>query len=91
MEHGGYIFSFLILLIMLWVRYFLLNGKGEKIEEQTGTIRTNCVDCLDRTNVTQVYTVKYSFCCTSNLIVDIVNTYGYWIIYLPCCTAVANS
>uniref|UniRef100_A0A0D9YTK8 SAC domain-containing protein n=1 Tax=Oryza glumipatula TaxID=40148 RepID=A0A0D9YTK8_9ORYZ len=34
-------------------RYFLLNGKGEKIEEQTGTIRTNCVDCLDRTNVTQ--------------------------------------
>uniref|UniRef100_A0A0E0CLW1 SAC domain-containing protein n=1 Tax=Oryza meridionalis TaxID=40149 RepID=A0A0E0CLW1_9ORYZ len=34
-------------------RYFLLNGKGEKLEEQTGTIRTNCVDCLDRTNVTQ--------------------------------------
>ncbi|KAG8071018.1 hypothetical protein GUJ93_ZPchr0006g43248 [Zizania palustris] len=34
-------------------RYFLLNEKGEKIEEQTGTVRTNCVDCLDRTNVTQ--------------------------------------
>uniref|UniRef100_A0A0E0MEY1 SAC domain-containing protein n=1 Tax=Oryza punctata TaxID=4537 RepID=A0A0E0MEY1_ORYPU len=34
-------------------RYFLLNSKGEKMEEQTGTVRTNCVDCLDRTNVTQ--------------------------------------
>ncbi|KAF8653173.1 hypothetical protein HU200_062622 [Digitaria exilis] len=34
-------------------RYFLINDKGEKIEEQTGTIRTNCIDCLDRTNVTQ--------------------------------------
>ncbi|KAF0896558.1 hypothetical protein E2562_024696, partial [Oryza meyeriana var. granulata] len=34
-------------------RYFLLNSKGEKMEGQTGTVRTNCVDCLDRTNVTQ--------------------------------------
>uniref|UniRef100_A0A0D9XRA7 SAC domain-containing protein n=1 Tax=Leersia perrieri TaxID=77586 RepID=A0A0D9XRA7_9ORYZ len=34
-------------------RYFLLNSKGERMEEQTGTVRTNCVDCLDRTNVTQ--------------------------------------
>ncbi|XP_039789977.1 phosphoinositide phosphatase SAC7-like isoform X1 [Panicum virgatum] len=34
-------------------RYFLINDKGEKIEEQTGTVRTNCIDCLDRTNVTQ--------------------------------------
>ncbi|KAJ3684219.1 hypothetical protein LUZ61_013383 [Rhynchospora tenuis] len=33
--------------------YFLLNEKGEKVAEQTGIIRTNCVDCLDRTNVTQ--------------------------------------
>lgn len=35
-------------------RYLLLNEKGEKIEEQTGIVRTNCIDCLDRTNVTQV-------------------------------------
>ncbi|OEL24779.1 Phosphoinositide phosphatase SAC7 [Dichanthelium oligosanthes] len=35
-------------------RYFLINDKGEKIEEQTGTVRTNCIDCLDRTNVTQM-------------------------------------
>ncbi|KAL6662182.1 hypothetical protein ACP70R_000041 [Stipagrostis hirtigluma subsp. patula] len=34
-------------------RYFLLGDKGEKLEQQTGTVRTNCVDCLDRTNVTQ--------------------------------------
>ncbi|KAJ3695658.1 hypothetical protein LUZ60_001035 [Juncus effusus] len=32
--------------------YFLIN-KGEKVKEQTGIVRTNCVDCLDRTNVTQ--------------------------------------
>ncbi|WVZ75327.1 hypothetical protein U9M48_023394 [Paspalum notatum var. saurae] len=34
-------------------KYFLLSDKDEKIEQQTGTVRTNCVDCLDRTNVTQ--------------------------------------
>jgi len=33
--------------------YLLLNEKGEKIQEQDGTVRTNCIDCLDRTNVTQ--------------------------------------
>lgn len=34
-------------------RYFLSDTKGEKVEEQTGVVRTNCIDCLDRTNVTQ--------------------------------------
>lgn len=34
-------------------RYFLLNEKGEKVEMQLGIVRTNCIDCLDRTNVTQ--------------------------------------
>ncbi|CAL9207268.1 unnamed protein product [Musa hybrid cultivar] len=33
--------------------YFLLNEKGEKVAGQTGVVRTNCIDCLDRTNVTQ--------------------------------------
>ncbi|GAB4848390.1 GTPase activating protein (GAP) for Rho1p [Ancistrocladus abbreviatus] len=33
--------------------YFLLNEKGEKVGEQHGVVRTNCIDCLDRTNVTQ--------------------------------------
>ncbi|KAH9662391.1 phosphoinositide phosphatase SAC6 [Citrus sinensis] len=35
------------------VRYLLLNEKGEKMKEQHGVVRTNCIDCLDRTNVTQ--------------------------------------
>ncbi|EYU30376.1 hypothetical protein MIMGU_mgv1a019537mg [Erythranthe guttata] len=35
------------------VRYLLLNEKGEKVEGQVGVVRTNCIDCLDRTNVTQ--------------------------------------
>ncbi|KAM7260921.1 hypothetical protein ACFE04_026396 [Oxalis oulophora] len=35
------------------VRYHLLNEKGEKLKEQIGVVRTNCIDCLDRTNVTQ--------------------------------------
>ncbi|XP_051141096.1 phosphoinositide phosphatase SAC6-like [Andrographis paniculata] len=34
-------------------RYFLLNEKGDKVQGQLGIVRTNCVDCLDRTNVTQ--------------------------------------
>lgn len=34
-------------------RYYLINDKGEKIEAQIGVVRTNCIDCLDRTNVTQ--------------------------------------
>ncbi|KAJ9540841.1 hypothetical protein OSB04_027347 [Centaurea solstitialis] len=34
-------------------RYYLLNEKGEKVSAQVGIVRTNCVDCLDRTNVTQ--------------------------------------
>ncbi|XP_073159393.1 phosphoinositide phosphatase SAC6-like [Henckelia pumila] len=34
-------------------RYLLLNEKGDKVEGQVGIVRTNCIDCLDRTNVTQ--------------------------------------
>ncbi|KAL5975015.1 hypothetical protein ACLOJK_031691 [Asimina triloba] len=37
------------------VRYFLINLEGEIILEQKGVIRVNCIDCLDRTNVTQSY------------------------------------
>ncbi|MBA0551584.1 hypothetical protein Golob_022461 [Gossypium lobatum] len=35
--------------------YLLLNDKGEKMKEQLGVVRTNCIDCLDRTNVTQCF------------------------------------
>ncbi|CAH1413723.1 unnamed protein product [Lactuca virosa] len=34
-------------------RYHLLNERREKVETQIGVVRTNCIDCLDRTNVTQ--------------------------------------
>jgi hypothetical protein len=53
-----YCYHFLHMVLLMWLcdRYFLINDKGEKIEEQTGTTRTNCIDCLDRTNVTQVLT-----------------------------------
>jgi hypothetical protein len=33
--------------------------------EQTGIVRTNCVDCLDRTNVTQVL-AKFLFSIFTN-------------------------
>ncbi|XP_054783868.1 phosphoinositide phosphatase SAC8 isoform X2 [Prosopis cineraria] len=36
-------------------RYLLIDGKGNVLEEQRGIIRANCIDCLDRTNVTQCY------------------------------------
>ena len=31
-----------------------MNEKAEKMKQQLGVVRTNCIDCLDRTNVTQV-------------------------------------
>ncbi|VDN38222.1 unnamed protein product [Gongylonema pulchrum] len=31
-----------------------VDKSGEMVREQHGVIRTNCVDCLDRTNVVQV-------------------------------------
>ena len=33
--------------------YHLQDNKGNSIINQTGIIRTNCIDCLDRTNVVQ--------------------------------------
>ncbi|KAF5958063.1 hypothetical protein HYC85_005288 [Camellia sinensis] len=34
-------------------KYLLLNEKSEKVEEQLGVVGTNCIDCLNHTNVTQ--------------------------------------
>ncbi|XP_058761943.1 phosphoinositide phosphatase SAC8-like isoform X1 [Vicia villosa] len=36
-------------------RYFMIDRKGDILEEQKGIIRANCIDSLDRTNVTQCY------------------------------------
>lgn len=33
--------------------YFLLTRDGTLISQQEGVFRTNCIDCLDRTNVVQ--------------------------------------
>ncbi|XP_074340297.1 phosphoinositide phosphatase SAC8 isoform X2 [Apium graveolens] len=41
-------------------RYFLLGSKGEILAEQKGVIRSNCIDCLDRTNVTQSFLARKS-------------------------------
>lgn len=40
--------------------YFLQNTEGELLAEQKGIIRSNCIDCLDRTNVTQSYLARMS-------------------------------
>ncbi|KAK9124529.1 hypothetical protein Sjap_014131 [Stephania japonica] len=34
--------------------YFLVDSQGEILAEQKGVFRVNCIDCLDRTNVTQM-------------------------------------
>ncbi|XP_050912589.1 phosphoinositide phosphatase SAC8 isoform X2 [Lathyrus oleraceus] len=36
-------------------RYFMIDRKGDILDEQKGIIRANCIDSLDRTNVTQCY------------------------------------
>jgi len=35
------------------LKYFLLGSDGKLLILQKGVFRTNCVDCLDRTNVVQ--------------------------------------
>ncbi|KAK6120251.1 hypothetical protein DH2020_045942 [Rehmannia glutinosa] len=40
--------------------YFLLDSEGKIQAEQEGIIRSNCIDCLDRTNVTQSYLAQKS-------------------------------
>ncbi|CAL5422777.1 unnamed protein product [Camellia sinensis] len=40
--------------------YFLVDGEGKILAEQKGIIRSNCIDCLDRTNVTQSYLAQKS-------------------------------
>ncbi|XP_022145619.1 phosphoinositide phosphatase SAC8 [Momordica charantia] len=35
--------------------YLLIDPEGNILQEQKGVIRSNCIDCLDRTNVTQCF------------------------------------
>ncbi|XP_068484634.1 phosphoinositide phosphatase SAC8 [Phaseolus vulgaris] len=41
-------------------RYFLIDRQGNVLEEQRGLFRANCIDSLDRTNVTQCYLAQKS-------------------------------
>lgn len=41
------------------ISYLRLNKERECISEQCGAIRTNCMDCLDRTNVVQGLIGRY--------------------------------
>ncbi|KAF8032036.1 hypothetical protein BT93_D1056 [Corymbia citriodora subsp. variegata] len=40
--------------------YFLIDAEGNILEEQKGIVRSNCIDCLDRTNVTQSFLAQKS-------------------------------
>ncbi|XP_070665531.1 phosphoinositide phosphatase SAC8 [Malus domestica] len=40
--------------------YFPVDAKGNILEEQKGIVRSNCIGCLDRTNVTQSYLAQKS-------------------------------
>ncbi|KAL7136216.1 hypothetical protein ABFS83_10G014600 [Erythranthe nasuta] len=40
--------------------YLILDPEGKILAEQKGIIRSNCIDCLDRTNVTQSYLAQKS-------------------------------
>ncbi|KAG7960883.1 hypothetical protein I3843_10G149400 [Carya illinoinensis] len=40
--------------------FFLVDAEGNILEEQKGVIRVNCIDCLDRTNVTQTFLAQKS-------------------------------
>lgn len=53
-QHASVLHRLLLIFYTEIDRYFLLNEKAEKMKEQLGVVRTNCIDCLDRTNVTQV-------------------------------------
>ena len=38
--------------------YFKIDNQNEMVRLQTGVFRTNCIDCLDRTNVVQSMIAK---------------------------------
>ena len=39
--------------------FFQISDNGTIHNKQTGVVRTNCLDCLDRTNVIQVSFIVY--------------------------------
>ncbi|MQM03440.1 hypothetical protein Taro_036223 [Colocasia esculenta] len=55
--------------------YFLLNPSGEKVNEQQGIVRTNCIDCLDRTNVTQKKCFFVSSCTLILIVLEVLKIF----------------
>lgn len=56
-----FLFLFSTLFAQLFHRYFRINGDGSKAQNiQTGVVRTNCMDNLDRTNVVQAAIAKWT-------------------------------
>ena len=43
----------MFIVILFAFRYFMVDGSGAVVSVQQGVFRTNCIDCLDRTNVVQ--------------------------------------
>lgn len=39
--------------------YFKMNRTRQALSEQSGVVRTNCLDCLDRTNVVQSLIARF--------------------------------
>lgn len=63
LERHGYLTSTIVLKakLKLILRYFYLgNNEDKPIKKQTGIVRTNCMDNLDRTNVVQATIAKWT-------------------------------
>jgi hypothetical protein len=41
--------------------YALVDAEGKLVTTQEGVVRTNCIDCLDRTNVVQVIKARFEY------------------------------
>jgi len=39
--------------MIVYCRFFMVSADGVPSNQQDGVFRTNCMDCLDRTNVVQ--------------------------------------
>lgn len=45
--------TFMRVFIQICFSYFLVDSTGKVVTHQEGVFRSNCMDCLDRTNVIQ--------------------------------------
>lgn len=57
--------------------YFLLLRDGTLASQQSGVFRTNCIDCLDRTNVVQSMLARRSLTSVLQVYVKIISINKY--------------